>query len=65
MNYLFSPQQIKVANQKDDVDGHSGIWGCGRMCKWACTFSCRRGCRKGCTYRCRSACTAFCSPLRK
>lgn len=61
MNYLFSPEEIKVSNQKDDVAGYdAGTRGCGRRCIWGChrgcLFSCHRMCDRSCKGRCIASC---------
>ena len=61
MNYLFSPEEIKVAKQNDDVAGQAGIPGCGkRSCRWLCTRFCATSCQNGCKYNCRKRCVASC-----
>ena len=61
MQYLFSPEECKIAKQKDDVAGHSGITRSGLNCKRGCTWGCRVSCYKAwCKGSCAIICTAQC-----
>lgn len=56
MNYLFSPEKIKVGKVKNNISGYVNCATCFTSCKAKCEWNCRGGCKWGCRRRCVGSC---------